>query len=95
MPRKTSRRVRTRLRKIDSDSETLHLEKELELAHARQDLQRSCSVDALDEIGDDGGRRLRTKRASTEVGMKLLVGGGGGGGFLRGDCGEITSVFQL
>lgn len=78
MPRKKSRRVRTRLRKIDSDSETLHLEKELELAQARTDLQRSCSVDALDEIGEDGGPRMRTKRASTQVGMELFVRSGGG-----------------
>ena len=66
VPRKKSRRVRT-IRKVDSDSETLHIEKDSQSPKAN--LERSCSVDALDEIGDDGEprSRLRTKRASTQV----------------------------
>ena len=66
VPRKKSQRVRT-IRKVDSDSETLHIEKDSR--EPRSSLERSCSVDALDDIGDDGEprSRLRTKRASTQV----------------------------
>ena len=66
MPRKKSHRVRT-IRKVDSDSETLHIEKDSQ--EPRSSLERSCSVDALDDIGDDGEprSRLRTKRACTQV----------------------------
>ena len=55
------------MRKVDSDSETLHIEKDSQ--EPKANLERSCSVDALDEIGDDGEARsqLRTKRASTQV----------------------------
>ena len=55
------------MRKVDSDSETLNIEKDSQ--EPKANLERSCSVDALDEIGDNGEprSRLRTKRASTEV----------------------------